>query len=70
LPGHPQIILCCGAGHAFKFASLFGKILSELAIDGQTQYPIESMTWHRPAVTDPDNYDSYILQRLQETGRA
>ena len=69
LPGHPQIILCCGAGHAFKFASLFGKILSELAIDGQTQYPIDSMTWHRPAVTDPDNYDSYILQRLRETGR-
>lgn len=54
LPGHPQILVCCGAGHAYKFASLLGKILSELAIDGQTPYPIAPFTFNRPAITDPN----------------
>lgn len=52
-PKHPQIILCCGAGHAYKFASLLGKILSQLAIDGETEYPIGPFTLQRPAITDP-----------------
>lgn len=53
LPGHPQILVCSGAGHAYKFASLLGQILSELAIDGQTRYPIAPFTLNRPAITDP-----------------
>ena len=57
VPEHPQIIFCAGAGHVYKFASLFGKILSELAIDGQTAYPIEPFTLQRPAITDP-NYEA------------
>ena len=36
---YPQILICNGAGHAYKFASLLGKILSELAIDGKTWLP-------------------------------
>ncbi|KAI8491171.1 hypothetical protein Bbelb_312120 [Branchiostoma belcheri] len=52
--GWPDVIVCCGAGHAYKFASLLGKILSQLAIDGRTQYPIEDFTMNRPAVTDPN----------------
>lgn len=54
LPEHPQILVCVGAGHAYKFASLLGKILSELAIDGQTDYPIAPFTLQRPAITDPN----------------
>ncbi|MEZ4710472.1 MAG: N-methyl-L-tryptophan oxidase [Caldilineaceae bacterium] len=53
LPAHPQIILCVGAGHAYKFASLLGKILSQLAIDGRTEYPIGDFTLQRRALTDP-----------------
>ena len=53
LPEFPQIIVCVGAGHAFKFASLLGKILSQLAIEGRTEYPIDSFTVTRPAITDP-----------------
>lgn len=53
LPHHPEIIVCCGAGHAYKFASLLGKILSQLAIDGTTEYPIAPFTLNRPAITDP-----------------
>ena len=54
LPGQPHILICSGAGHAYKFASLLGKILSELAIDGRTQYPIAPFTLNRPAITDPN----------------
>ncbi|MGI8975634.1 MAG: N-methyl-L-tryptophan oxidase [Thermomicrobiales bacterium] len=52
-PGHPQITVAADAGHAFKFATLFGKILSQMALDGQTEYPIGPFTSDRPALTDP-----------------
>lgn len=53
VPGHPEIIVFCGAGHAYKFASLIGRILSELALDGATDYPIAPFTLRRPAIEDP-----------------
>ena len=34
-PQYPQIAVFVGAGNSFKFASLLGKILSELALDRQ-----------------------------------
>jgi sarcosine oxidase len=52
LPEHPQISVAIGAGHAFKFASLIGRILSELALDGASAYPIEAFRFARPAITD------------------
>ncbi|MCB0009933.1 MAG: hypothetical protein KDE04_25885, partial [Anaerolineales bacterium] len=67
LPDLPQVLLCVGAGHAFKFASLFGQILSELAIDGQTPHDISSLTLNRPAITDP-NYDSPVLNQIAARG--
>jgi sarcosine oxidase len=53
LPEHPQISVFVGAGHGFKFASLVGKILSELAVHDKTQYPIGGFRADRPALTDP-----------------
>lgn len=53
LPEHPQIAIAIGAGHAFKFASLIGRILADLAIDGATDYPIGPFALSRPALTDP-----------------
>jgi sarcosine oxidase len=53
LPNAPQISVFVGAGHGFKFASLAGKILSELGIYGKTQYQIEAFREDRPALTDP-----------------
>jgi sarcosine oxidase len=38
LPGHPDVLVALGAAHGFKFASLFGRILSELALDGSTRF--------------------------------
>lgn len=53
VPGHPQILVCVGAGHAYKFASLLGKTLSELAVDGTTNHDISGFTAQRPAIVDP-----------------
>ena len=49
---HPQISVAIGAGHAYKFAGLIGRILSELALDGKSTYPIEPFSIERPAITD------------------
>lgn len=54
VPGFPQISVAIGAGHAFKFASLIGRILSDLAMDGATPFPIEAFSLERPAITDPN----------------
>lgn len=52
--GFDDIIICNGAGHAYKFAGLLGKILSEMAIDGHTQYDISPFTLDREALQDPN----------------
>jgi sarcosine oxidase len=52
LEKHPQISVAVGAGHAYKFAALIGEILSELALDGESSYPIEEFALTRTALTD------------------
>jgi len=41
---HPQwnhVILACGfSGHGFKFASVVGEVLADLALDGWTRHPV------------------------------
>jgi glycine/D-amino acid oxidase-like deaminating enzyme len=61
VPGQSRIAVCIGAGHAAKFAGLLGRILSELAIDGATAFPIESFRADRPALTDPGFAPRYRL---------
>jgi sarcosine oxidase len=61
LAEHPQIALAIGAGHAFKFAGLIGKILSQLAIDGASEYPIGAFALGRPALTDPNVQASFMV---------
>jgi sarcosine oxidase len=48
LPEQPNVCLAVGAGHSYKFAALIGKILSELALDGQTAYDILPFHIDRP----------------------
>lgn len=61
LPEYPQIFVSVGAGHAYKFSSLLGKILSQLAIEGETAYPIEAFSLQRPAITDPNYPASFHI---------
>lgn len=53
LPDHPQIAVCQGAAHAYKFAALLGEILCELATTGSSSLPIDAFSATRPALTDP-----------------
>ena len=62
LPEHPQITVLQGAAHGFKFASLLGRIGSQLASEGKTAYPIESFRLNRPALTDPTYPKEFQLQ--------
>jgi sarcosine oxidase len=40
LPDYPGALVAIGGGHGFKFASVVGKILAELAIDGHTGHEL------------------------------
>jgi sarcosine oxidase len=51
VPERPQIAVAVGAGHAFKYASLFGQLLTELAVQPRTSQPIESFRLDRLALT-------------------
>jgi sarcosine oxidase len=53
LPEHPQITVANGAGHAFKFAALIGRLLADLALGHEPTHPIDAFSITRPALTDP-----------------
>lgn len=47
-PEHPNAILACGfSGHGFKFGSVLGEVLGQLAIKGQTEYDISIFSLNR-----------------------
>jgi sarcosine oxidase len=47
-PKHKNVILACGfSGHGFKFASVVGEILCDLALQGETELPISFLSLDR-----------------------
>lgn len=60
VPGHPDISIAIGAGHAFKFASLIGRILSELSIDGETPSDLSPFALTRPILGERNPARSYM----------
>jgi sarcosine oxidase len=43
-----RVSIACGfSGHGFKFASVIGEILADLAIDGETKHPIGFLSGKR-----------------------
>lgn len=51
VPEWPQIAVAVGAGHAFKYASLFGRLLTELAVQPKPSHTLESFRLDRPALS-------------------
>jgi sarcosine oxidase len=48
-PDEPRVALAAGfSGHGFKFASVMGEVLADLAIDGRTRHPIGFLSPSRP----------------------
>ncbi|GHC77900.1 N-methyl-L-tryptophan oxidase [Limoniibacter endophyticus] len=50
LPGHPEIIVASPcSGHGFKFASVMGEILADLATTGESKFDLELFRYARLA---------------------
>lgn len=60
LPENPNVIVAVGAGHAFKFASVIGRILSELALKGTTDQDISAFRINRDILL-ADNPKTHFL---------
>lgn len=61
LPNYENCVVAIGAGHAFKFASLIGKILSELAINGSTASNIDAFKIDRPILQMENPPKSFMV---------
>lgn len=61
VPGTKNVYTVVGAGHAFKFASLLGRVLTDLALDGVTPHDISALTADRPILKERTPIRSYML---------
>ena len=61
VPGHDNVVVAIGAGHAFKFASVIGRILSELAIDGETPSEVSPFSIKRPLLQEKNPTRTYLM---------
>jgi sarcosine oxidase len=52
VPGHPTVAIGLGAGHGFKFAPTFGRLLADLAT-GERERVSPTFALDRPALVDP-----------------
>jgi len=60
VPGHDNITVAIGAGHAFKFASQIGRLLSELALTGASTIDLSSFALDRQILTMKDPPKNYM----------
>ena len=61
VPGRPGATVAIGGGHGYKFASLIGRILSELAIDGRTDHDLAPFRADRPILKLADPPHNYMV---------
>ena len=54
VPGHESVLVGLGAGHSFKFAPTFGRLLAELADTGVCSADVAPFALDRDALTKPD----------------
>jgi len=51
-PEWPQVVFAAGfSGHGFKFASVMGEALADLALEGASRLPIGFLSFRRLAKT-------------------
>ena len=60
VPGQPAVLIGLGAGHAFKFAPTFGRLLADLAVDGRTTSDISAFAPDRPALVEQGHPVSWL----------
>ncbi|MEA2612454.1 MAG: hypothetical protein QOI52_413, partial [Chloroflexota bacterium] len=63
VPDAPGVVVGLGAGHGFKFASVLGRILVELAVDGSSPSDPELTGFRidRPILLETDPPTSWLV---------
>ncbi len=61
VPDHENVVVAIGAGHAFKFASVIGRILSELAVGGETLSDLSPFAIERPILKEKNPKRTYMV---------
>ena len=61
LPEHPYVTVGLAAGHGFKFAALFGRLLTDIAIEGESRYDLSAFRLDRRALTDPSFVANWMV---------
>ena len=63
LPDHPNVFVALGAAHGFKFASVLGRILAELVVDGSTPSAgeIDAFRIDRPSLLEANPATSFMV---------
>jgi sarcosine oxidase len=61
LPEHPNAYVAIGGGHGFKFASVVGRILADLAIDGRSDRDLEPFRIDRSILRLKNPPKSYMV---------
>ena len=63
LPEAPEVIVILGAAHAYKFASVLGRVAAELALDGSTPSAgeLEAFRIDRPELVDPGTERRFLV---------
>ena len=64
LPGHEEVVVAVGAGHGFKFASVFGDILSEFTIAGATEHKVRCLQ-AGPTGADRSGFRAALPERIR-----
>jgi glycine/D-amino acid oxidase-like deaminating enzyme len=61
LPLYPNVSIAVGGGHGFKFASVIGRILSDLALGGSTTADLSALKIDRPVLQMSEPRKTYML---------
>ncbi len=61
VPGTERCWVAVGAGHAFKFASLLGRFLADLAVDGVADVDLAPFAADRAILRQPNPMRSYMV---------
>jgi sarcosine oxidase len=63
VPARPDILVALGSAHGYKFASVIGRIMAELGLDGRTPSAgeIEGFRFGRAALADPATPATFVI---------
>jgi sarcosine oxidase len=61
VPGYPDVFVALGASHGFKFASILGKLLSDLVSERSTEQDTSPFKFDRPALATDNPRTRFLI---------